>query len=103
MLHAHMEFAQRDCDGLVADSALLISDENEDEYDFLNRVMRNVASVYSAGRLDVSTFDDGSTRFTWAETTEEGFISREATTCTDEGCDPTETTHYDEYAEAAGY
>lgn len=106
-LHAHMETYEKDCDGPVSDSWVATKRADEDDIDFHDRILRNVASVYailSTGALEVTRFEeDDSIRLSWSEVTEEGFRNREATICKDEGCDTDETSHRDYYAEEMGY
>ena len=115
MLHAHISTAQSDCDGPTYDSYVLAMNEKElsgqdennwfGDIEFMERVAMHISNVYATqfgGSLEVSVFEDGSKRFEWRETTEEGYSNKEATFCEDD-CDLGETSHRDVFAEQMGY
>ena len=123
-LHAHVNTKSVDCDGpflteyvmtpTCRDAAHLdeVPPSDRDEFvqrleaRFKNRVLAAVVSLApecGAGRLDVRSFDDGTTRLEWSEITEEGYRAVEALTCTDESCDTGHTSQVDVFAEMAGY
>lgn len=111
-LHAHMESRVSDCDGpLDRDWVVTMpevpegTDVSDAEYAFRSRVLASMVSTQGEhdGTLSVRTFDDGTSRLSWAERTEEGYRMVEATFCVDESCDPEAHGQRDHFAEAMGY
>jgi hypothetical protein len=113
ILHAHIDSAARDCDGLYTrDYVMTMTDAERlvaggDEYAFEGRVLHHVVSLYGYGgtltvtRGDIDNGEDW-TRLSWSEPTEEGYRNIEATFCRDD-CDLDEHSQRDHTAEAAGY
>lgn len=109
-LHAHVETYEVDCDGPISrDYVLTLQDaEREDQYgdiDFHRRVTGTIINTYSLlseGNLKVTKLNDGSTRLSWSEVTDEGHRNAEATFCTDE-CNLTAHGYRDHRAESMGY
>jgi hypothetical protein len=111
MLHAHIETAQRDCDGLYTSGYMmpLTNEEIEEskkevndfhEIHFMNRIMGLVACPYAILRATVKIDEDG---IEVREDTEEGFRNTEVRWCKDESCTEGSPWQRDHTAEAAGY
>lgn len=103
-LHAHFSSRSSDCDGVYDRSHVVVIDDDEEEYDFEGRLLRQVVSLSGlGGDLKVVRFDEDDTfRLTWHEPTEEGYRNVEALTCRDE-CDEAAASFRDHTAERAGY
>lgn len=109
-LHAHIETAASDCDGLITrDYVMTMTDEERasefGDLEFHDRVVTSVVNTYSLdgeATLKVSRLNDGSVRISWTEPTEEGYRNSEATFCTDD-CDDEESSYRDHRAESMGY
>jgi hypothetical protein len=116
IIHAHIETASRDCDGLYTSGHMMTLNDSEraeaqqDVNDFsairfTDRVVASVVNAYSLmseGTLKVTRLADGDVRLSWSEPTEEGYRSVEATICTDP-CEDSEPWARDHTAEAEGY
>lgn len=108
-LHAHVETASRDCDGLyTGDYVLEPRGHDRDglaDVRFHERIVTSIASTYATegGTLEVEALDGGAVRYSWREQTEEGFREAIATTCTREDCARDSSSFRDHTAEAAGY
>lgn len=111
-LHAHIDTASRDCDGLYTrDYVMTFNDAEVEEskkdvndfsdIHFMNRVMTNIASPYAVEHGMTVKVDDAGIEV--HEVTDEGY--REATVrwCRDEDCEVAEWSFRDHTAEAAGY
>jgi hypothetical protein len=111
-LHAHMDSRSRDCDGPLDRNWVATMPDAEDgasdddrEFAFRRQVLASVVNIQPlhTGTLTVTSFEDGTSRLSWHEETDEGFHAVEATFCTDETCDLGASGQRDYYAEAMGY
>lgn len=103
-IHAHVETAARDCDGLY-ENMWVIPSKNEDDLAFIHRVTGLYASPYAIGSsMTVKSvrLDDGDVRMSISEPTDEGYRATEVTFCHDE-CDLDESGYRDHTAESMGY
>lgn len=107
-LHAHIDSAARDCDGLYTRDYVMTPNGAEHlgefgELEFRDRVMGSIVSMAGLGGvLTVTPLDDGMARLEWNEPTDEGYRQVDATFCIDD-CDTGENHFRDHAAEAAGY
>jgi hypothetical protein len=104
-IHAHIEQASRDCDGLYTSDHIITLDDGQDECAFFAYVVGLYASPYAID-LDMTVksvkLDDGDIRMTVSEPTEEGYRETEITFCHDD-CETGKSSFRDHTAEAMGY
>ena len=109
-LHAHIESRAVDCDGPLDRSYTEVMNDDEladelmGEYYFEARILRSVISLHPhyLAQLEVVSYEDGTSRLSWFEPTEEGSRNVEATFCREDRCDMG-SSQRDHYAEQMGY